>query len=76
LFIHGAIKVFLVVALLQRRLWAYPVAIAIFALFIFYQLYRFSLTNSIFLVILSIFDVLVIVLTYWEYQKLAKTGVV
>jgi uncharacterized membrane protein len=71
-FIHGAIKIFLVISLWQRRLWAYPTAISIFALFIVYQLYRFSLTNSFFLIILSIFDVLVIILTALEYKRLKK----
>ena len=68
--IHGLIKIFLVISLMTRRLWAYPTAIIIFSLFIVYQLYRFSFTHSILLIILSLFDVLVIVLTYLEYQRL------
>jgi uncharacterized membrane protein len=74
-FIHGAIKIFLVVALLQRRLWAYPVAIAVFSVFVFYQLYRFTLTGSIFLIILSVIDILVIIFTSLEYKRLKKQRV-
>jgi len=70
LLIHGLIKIFLVISLMTKRLWAYPTAIIIFSLFIVYQLYRFSFTHSLLLIILSLFDVLVIVLTYLEYQRL------
>ncbi|MDD5527664.1 MAG: DUF2127 domain-containing protein [Patescibacteria group bacterium] len=70
--IHGLIKVFLVVALLGHRLWAYPAAISVFALFIVYQLYRFSFGHSPFLIILSLFDIFVIIMTYLEYQRIRK----
>jgi len=72
-FIHGVIKIFLVISLYRRRLWAYPTAIAVFALFIFYQLYRFGLTHSFFLIILSLFDVVVILLTFMEYKRLKNS---
>jgi len=72
-FVHGFIKIFLVVSLLRRRLWAYPAAISVFALFIVYQLYRFSINHSPFLIILSFFDVFVIIMAYLEYQKTRKS---
>ncbi len=43
---HESIKIFLVLSLWQKRLWAYPAAIIVFLLFIFYQMYRFSLNHS------------------------------
>jgi uncharacterized membrane protein len=67
---HGVIKVGLVAALLQRRLWAYPVAIAAFALFFVYQLYRYTHTHSVWLLALSVTDVFVIVITWLEYRRL------
>lgn len=67
---HGVIKIFLVAGLLRNKLWAYPAAIVVFTLFIFYQLYRYSFSHSFFLILLTIFDVFVIVLTWHEYKVL------
>ena len=67
---HGVVKVGLVVALLLKRRWAYPVAIAAFSLFLVYQLYRYSHTHSAALLVLSIVDVVVIILTWVEYKRL------
>jgi uncharacterized membrane protein len=67
---HGVIKLWLIIGLLRQRLWYYPVAMAIFGLFIVYQLYRFTLTHSIWLVLITAVDLLVIVLTWHEYRYL------
>ncbi len=67
---HGAIKLWLIVGLLRERLWYYPTAIAVFGLFIVYQLYRFSFTHSAFLLLITALDALVIVLTWHEYGYL------
>ena len=71
LLIHGSAKVFLVVMLLRRRLWAYPTAIAVFTAFGVYQVYQFSYSRSLSLLALTVLDVAVIVLTAWEYRILA-----
>lgn len=65
---HGVIKIFLTVGLLRNRLWAYPTAIVVFAIFILYQLYRFTFTHSLFLIFLTVFDLVIIVLTWHEYN--------
>lgn len=70
LLVHGVVKVFLMQALWKRKLWAYPVALIIFVLFGAYQMYRFSITHSMLMFILSIFDVIVIILTWIEYKNL------
>lgn len=70
---HGVIKVGLVAALLRERRWAYPVAILAFILFLVYQLYRYSHTHAPELLILSVIDIVVIGLTWLEYQRLART---
>jgi uncharacterized membrane protein len=64
---HGLIKLFLAASLLRDRLWAYPAAIAFFILFIIYQMYRFSFTHSVLLILLTVFDIVVIVLTWHEF---------
>ncbi len=53
---HGVIKLFLVIGLLRNKLWSYPASLAALALFIVYQLYRFSYTYSFGLIVLTIFD--------------------
>ena len=71
LLIHGFVKVFLVVMLLRRRLWAYPTAIAVFAAFGVYQVYQYTYSRSLLLLALTVLDVVVIVLTAWEYRILS-----
>jgi uncharacterized membrane protein len=67
---HGVVKVGLVTALLLRKLWAYPLAIVSFFLFLVYQLYRYAHTHSVEMLVLSVLDVFVIVLTWLEYSRL------
>ena len=69
---HGLIKGVLVVFLLREKLWAYPASIAVFGLFIVYQLYRYSFTHDPSLIALSILDVIVIALAVHEYRLLRK----
>jgi uncharacterized membrane protein len=69
---HGVIKIVLVAGLLRNKLWAYPAAIVVFILFIVYQMYRFTFTHSIFLILFTIFDIFVIALTWHEYKYFKK----
>lgn len=65
---HGLVKVVLVIALWMEKLWAYPLAIFVFAAFVLYQMLRFTHTHSIGLVLLTIFDLAIIYLTWLEYR--------
>jgi uncharacterized membrane protein len=69
---HGLIKSVLVIGLLREKLWAYPASFAVFGAFIAYQLYRFTFTPDIGLILLSIFDLFVIYLAVHEYRLLRK----
>ena len=69
---HGLIKGALVIGLLKERLWAYPACFAVFGLFIAYQLYRYSYTHDMGLILLSIFDLFVIYLAVHEYRLLRR----
>ena len=71
---HGLIKLWLIVGLWRKKLGYYPAAIAVFGLFIFYQLYRYSLSHSASLLALTALDVVVIGLTWFEYQHLLRIG--
>jgi uncharacterized membrane protein len=64
---HGVIKVFLAVNLLRERMWAFPVSMAFLALFVVYQLRRYTHTHSITLLVLAIVDVLVIAIVWREW---------
>lgn len=66
---HGAIKLVTVLLLACGKLWAYPLAIAVFSGFIVYQVHRYVLTPGIGLILLSVVDVAVIVLTVIEYRR-------
>lgn len=66
---HGVVKVVLVVAVLQNRLWAYPWMIAFLLLFIGYQLYRIALGPTAGLIALTVFDAVVVWLTWREYRR-------
>lgn len=67
---HGIVKIILVASLLAKRRWAYPMAIAAFMLFVIYQLYRYAHTHSLELLVLSLIDVFIILLTWLEYRRL------
>jgi uncharacterized membrane protein len=69
LVIHGLIKIFLVASLLRRKLWAYPTSLWFLAAFIVYQCYRYTYTHSIWLVLLTIVDLIVAFLIWHEYQS-------
>ena len=72
LLLHGVIKVLLVYALLRRKLWAYPVAIGVFAGFSVYQMYRYVIQPSGWLIALTVLDVIVILLTWAEWHRLTN----
>jgi uncharacterized membrane protein len=69
---HGLIKIFLVWGLLRNKLWAYPAAIGFLVVFIGYQLYRYSHTHAIGLLLLTGLDVGIILLTWHEYRYVLK----
>ena|SRR5690242_17255769 len=69
---HGVIKAFLVVGLLRNKLWAYPASFVALGLFIVYQLYRFSYTHGVGLLVLTVFDVFVIWLIWHEYRLVRR----
>lgn len=66
---HGIVKVVLVAEILRNRLWAYLGLIGVTAGFMIYQIYRFALTYSITMLLLTIFDAVVVYLTVIEYNK-------
>ncbi len=64
---HGVIKLFLVWALIKEKLWAYPASIAVFSLFILYQLVHITRGNWVAFLLFIIFEVFLLVLIWHEY---------
>lgn len=68
LFVHGAIKVALVIGLLRGLRWMYPVALIVLTAFIGYQLYRLARIPSWSLGLFTLLDVVVIALIWREWR--------
>jgi uncharacterized membrane protein len=66
---HGVTKLVLVIEILREHLWAYKGMVVMLALFIVYQVYRMFYKPSISLVVLTVFDAFVIVLTLREEKR-------
>ncbi len=69
LLVHGTVKVSLLVGLLRGKLWVYPPALFILTVFVLYQIYRFSHTHSLALLVFTVLDVLIIFLVFMEYRS-------
>ncbi|HVY98399.1 MAG TPA: DUF2127 domain-containing protein [Dongiaceae bacterium] len=69
---HGVVKLALVIGLLRGRLWSYPASLAAMALFIAYQLYRFSYTRSPGLIALTVFDLVMVWLIWHEWRVVRR----
>lgn len=73
---HGIVKIVLVAALLLNQMWSYPWMIGFLLLFIGYQLYLIALSPTWGLTALTIFDALIVWLTWREWRKqIADRGV-
>ena len=68
----GRVKSGLVTGLLMRKLWAYPTTIVVLGLFIVYQLYRYTQTHGLGLLLLTALDVVVVGLTWHEYGLMRR----
>ena len=68
LLIHGVVKVFLVVAVLRDKLWAYLWLIGFLVAFIGWQGYELVRHFTWGLAALTAFDILIVVLTVREYR--------
>ena len=65
---HGALKLAVVMLLARGYLWAFPMAVVVLTGFIVYQAQRYMSEPGIGLILLSLMDLAVIVLTILEYR--------
>lgn len=72
LFGHGLLNLSVAVALFTRKDWAHPVSIVVLAAFIVYQMSDFFLTGAPVLIVLSVFDLIVILLVNNEWREIRR----
>lgn len=60
------------IGLLREKLIAYPASLAALAGFIAYQIYRYSYTHSVGLLVLTAFDLIVMALVWHEWRLLRR----
>lgn len=68
LVVHGAVKVFISGTLWRDYAWAYPAALALLGLFIFYELIHVLHSGSIPYMCLALFDIVMFALVGYEYK--------
>jgi uncharacterized membrane protein len=69
---HGVVNLFLVIVLLQKKLWAYPLSLLIFGAFAIYEGWQVYFTHSPFLAAFTAFDLAVIWLIGREYRYIRR----
>jgi len=67
--VHGLVAIAVVIALVHKKLWAFPTAGIILALFIIYQIYRLALVFSLALLIFTLIDIAIIYFLRYEYKR-------
>jgi uncharacterized membrane protein len=65
---HGAVNAAIVVGLLLRMRWSYHATFVVLTAFIAYQIYRYSYTHDIGLIVITVIDMVVIGLAWNEYR--------
>lgn len=68
LLVHGVVKLAIVLALLRGSRRIYPWAIAALTMFLIFQVYELFVSPSVFIVVLTVMDVLIIALTWREWR--------
>ena len=71
---RGVIKLLLVWGLLKNQLWAYPSSLVVLGLFIIYQCYQIAVTQSVFIIALTIFDLIVMWFIWREWEVVKEHG--
>jgi uncharacterized membrane protein len=70
LLLHGTTKLAVIWLLLKKKLWAYPLAVAVFGLFISYEIYKYTHSPSVLLLLVIFIDAAMIVMIVLEYRQL------
>ncbi len=68
--LHGTMKLAVIWLLWTKKLWAYPIAVAMFGLFVGYEIFSYIHNHSALMLPMVIFDVAIIVMIILEYLNL------
>lgn len=66
---HGVVNAIMFWGLFKEKLWAFPTTIVIEILLVLYTTYRFINDHSLLLIPFIIFDIIVTILVWHEYQR-------
>jgi uncharacterized membrane protein len=70
---HGVIKLIIIGGLYFKKRWAYPAALIGLGGLILYQIYRLAISHSIFLLALTVMDVIILWLIWHEHRVQAAS---
>ena len=68
--VHGLINIGIVLALLHKKLWVFPIVSSVLGLLIIYQTYHFVFNHSLTLLIITFVDIIIFGLLGFEYHRL------
>jgi uncharacterized membrane protein len=68
--LHGTTKIVVIWLLWRKKLWAYLPAVAVFGLFIAYEIYSYIHSQSALMLLIVFIDVAIVVLIILEYKRL------
>ncbi len=66
---HGVTKMVLTYGLLRDMIWAYIASLIVFSYFIINQIYNDVLHHSVALELITLFDIIVVFLIFYEYRQ-------
>ena len=69
---HGVVKLFLVINVLREKRWAFVPAVVFLTAFVGYQLYRYTHSHALALLVFSAADIAIIGLIWREYRALQQ----
>lgn len=69
---HGIVNGLVVLGLWKEKIWAYPISFAVIGALIAYQVYLLTFGYSLWLVILTALDLIILFLAWHEYRILKK----
>ncbi len=65
---HGLVNLSLVLGIIKKPSLAYPVSLLVFIGFLVYEIYSYFIIASIWLLVITLFDILFIGLLFYEYH--------
>jgi uncharacterized membrane protein len=69
---HGIVNLSLVYGIIKKPFIAYPISIVVFIGFLIYQAYSYFTITSVWLLVITLFDAVFIVLLFYEYNNHLK----